>query len=147
MYLTLKLLSAHHAVKDGTPIEIFIYSRYDCPECHEEANPDHELLYIKPFTRYLQEANQLICVSLARNAKKYSAKTSGLNNLLLVIGSHYEEADEFCPNCDNHYVIEAKVVDQGMAIQVEGEDARIMRDFRQKQRYLMAEDVLADVLG
>jgi hypothetical protein len=30
---------------------------------------------------------------------------------------------------------------------VEGEDARIMRDFRQKQRYLMAEDVLADVLG
>ena len=23
----------------------------------------------------------------------------------------YEEADEFCPGCDNHYVIEAKTIE------------------------------------
>jgi len=35
----------------------------------------------------------------------------------------YEEADEYCPHCDNHYVIEAKTPQK--AIGVEGEDARM----------------------
>ncbi|EEB90819.1 hypothetical protein MPER_10929 [Moniliophthora perniciosa FA553] len=35
----------------------------------------------------------------------------------------YEESDEYCPHCDNHYVIEAKTPQA--VVGVEGEDARV----------------------
>ncbi|KAF5387214.1 hypothetical protein D9757_006904 [Collybiopsis confluens] len=35
----------------------------------------------------------------------------------------YEESDEFCPHCDNHYVLEAKA--PRAVVGVEGEDARV----------------------
>ncbi|KAJ9095723.1 hypothetical protein QFC20_006590 [Naganishia adeliensis] len=37
--------------------------------------------------------------------------------------THYEESDEYCPHCDNHYVIDAKTPKAMLG--VEGEDARI----------------------
>lgn len=37
--------------------------------------------------------------------------------------SNYEESDEYCPHCDNHYVIEAKTPQA--VVGVEGDDARI----------------------
>lgn len=37
--------------------------------------------------------------------------------------TEFEESDEYCPHCDNHFVIEA--VTPKPALQVEGEDARI----------------------
>ena len=35
----------------------------------------------------------------------------------------FEEADEFCPNCDNHFVLDA--VTPKPRLEVEGEDARV----------------------
>jgi DNA-directed RNA polymerase subunit RPC12/RpoP len=57
----------------------------------------------------------------------------------------YDEVDEYCPHCDNHYVIEAKTPQA--AIQVEGDDPRLMRDFRQRQIQLMELDFMAERLG
>jgi len=37
--------------------------------------------------------------------------------------SQYEESDEYCPHCDNHYVLEAKTPQA--VVGVEGEDARV----------------------
>ncbi|KAJ3555407.1 hypothetical protein NP233_g12214 [Leucocoprinus birnbaumii] len=37
--------------------------------------------------------------------------------------SAYEESDEYCPHCDNHYVIDAKTPQAVLG--VEGEDARV----------------------
>lgn len=37
--------------------------------------------------------------------------------------TEYEEADEYCPHCDNQYIIEAK--EPQAMVGVEGEDARI----------------------
>ncbi|KAF8627638.1 hypothetical protein AX15_004332 [Amanita polypyramis BW_CC] len=37
--------------------------------------------------------------------------------------SEYDESDEYCPHCDNHYVIDAKMPQ--VALTVEGEDARV----------------------
>lgn len=34
----------------------------------------------------------------------------------------FEESDEYCPHCDNHFIIEAKTPKPALAI--EGEDAR-----------------------
>ncbi|OAV97128.1 hypothetical protein, variant [Puccinia triticina 1-1 BBBD Race 1] len=35
----------------------------------------------------------------------------------------FEESDEYCPHCDNHYIIEAKTAKPMVGI--EGEDARV----------------------
>jgi len=37
--------------------------------------------------------------------------------------SVYEESDEYCPHCDNHYIIDAKT--PTAILGVEGEDARV----------------------
>ncbi|KAJ3018188.1 hypothetical protein HKX48_003050 [Thoreauomyces humboldtii] len=60
--------------------------------------------------------------------------------------SNYEEEDEFCPNCDNHYVLVAKTPAMGLAI--EGDDPRLEKDFRKKQIEKMTEqDFMADRMG
>ena len=35
----------------------------------------------------------------------------------------FEDADEYCPHCDNHFVLDA--LTPKPALQVEGEDARV----------------------
>jgi len=64
----------------------------------------------------------------------------------------YEESDEYCPHCDNHYVLDAKTPQA--VVGVEGEDtrvdARILKDDRTKPihaRSLFSEDDLGDRLG
>lgn len=46
----------------------------------------------------------------------------------------FEEADEYCPHCDNHFVLDA--ITPKAALQVEGEDARVdarmLKDERMK---------------
>ena len=48
----------------------------------------------------------------------------------------FEESDEFCPHCDNHFLIEA--LEPKARVEVEGEDvrkdARMLRDERLKQK-------------
>ncbi|KAG8860552.1 hypothetical protein FRB96_003806 [Tulasnella sp. 330] len=63
----------------------------------------------------------------------------------------YEESDEYCPHCDNHYVIDAK--EPKAMLSVEGEDARrdarMLKDERVKEdtkRSLFGQDV-SDRLG
>jgi len=49
--------------------------------------------------------------------------------------SDFEESDEYCPHCDNHYVLEAKT--PKAALKVESEDvrvdARMLKDDRIKE--------------
>ncbi|ODN93508.1 zinc finger protein [Cryptococcus wingfieldii CBS 7118] len=86
---------------------------FDCPECHAESQ-DHEL------TRTME------MVFLCKKCKKAFRKDM----------SEYEEADEFCPHCDNQYVIEAKEAKPMLG--VEGEDARMdnrmLKDDREKEK-------------
>ncbi|KAJ3091668.1 40s ribosomal protein L44e [Physocladia obscura] len=56
----------------------------------------------------------------------------------------FDEADEYCPNCDNHYVIDAKTPQ--MAIGVEGDDPRLNRDYREAQKQLLEQDLMSDRL-
>lgn len=52
----------------------------------------------------------------------------------------FEEADEFCPHCDNHFVLEA--VEPKARLEVEGEDvrkdARMLKDDRVKAKEQMS---------
>ncbi|KAE8132699.1 hypothetical protein BDV38DRAFT_202204 [Aspergillus pseudotamarii] len=73
---------------------------FDCAECHHE-----------------QESHPLMknteMVFACKKCKKCFRKDS----------TEFEESDEYCPHCDNHFVLEA--VTPKPALQVEGEDARI----------------------
>ncbi|KAF9012614.1 hypothetical protein BDQ17DRAFT_1232186 [Cyathus striatus] len=73
---------------------------YDCSECHAESQTH-------PLAKTTEMA--FICKKCKKAFRKDMAA--------------YEESDEYCPHCDNHYVIEAKTP-QAM-IGVEGEDTRV----------------------
>ncbi|KAG2122983.1 CHY zinc finger-domain-containing protein [Suillus cothurnatus] len=73
---------------------------FDCAECHAETQ-DH----------MLRKTTEM--AFMCKKCKKAFRKDM----------SNYEESDEFCPHCDNHYVIDAKTPQA--VIGVEGEDARV----------------------
>ncbi|GMK58851.1 hypothetical protein CspeluHIS016_0602930 [Cutaneotrichosporon spelunceum] len=86
---------------------------FDCPECHAERE-DHQLR--KTFEMAF----------LCKKCKKAFRKDA----------REMEESDEYCPHCDNHFVVEAK--EPKAMIGVEGEDARVdnrmLKDDRVKER-------------
>ncbi|KAI0264256.1 CHY zinc finger-domain-containing protein [Gloeopeniophorella convolvens] len=73
---------------------------FDCPECHAETQTH-------PLKRTLE------MIFICKKCKKAFRKDMSV----------YEESDEYCPHCDNHYVIDAKTPQA--AIGIEGEDARV----------------------
>jgi len=85
---------------------------FDCVECHSEQRPDHRLLKSDEIT--------LAC----KKCKKAFRKDA----------REFEESDEYCPHCDNHYVLEA--LEPKAALKVESEDtrmdARMLKDDRIK---------------
>ena len=51
----------------------------------------------------------------------------------------FEEADEYCPHCDNHYIIEAKTpfTEGQLVVEVQqerGHEHKMFKDEREKQR-------------
>ncbi|KAJ1311756.1 hypothetical protein OPQ81_010226 [Rhizoctonia solani] len=98
---------------------------FDCPECHAEVS-DH------PIRRTTE------MVFMCKKCRKAFRKDM----------TAFEESDEYCPHCDNHFIIEAKTPTP--VIGVEGEDARkdarMLRDERMKQLALSLDDEFADLL-
>jgi len=73
---------------------------FDCAECHLETE-DHPLL------------QRTEMVFACKKCKKAFRKD----------GQEFEESDEYCPHCDNHFVLEA--VTAKPMLKFEGEDARV----------------------
>jgi uncharacterized CHY-type Zn-finger protein len=73
---------------------------FDCPQCHADTQ-DHELSKTTDMT--------FIC----KKCKKAFRKDM----------SAYEDSDEYCPHCDNHYVIDAKT--PAPIVSIEGDDIRM----------------------
>ncbi|CAN8096417.1 unnamed protein product [Discula destructiva] len=86
---------------------------FDCSQCHAEQET-HPLLQSFEMT--------FAC----KKCKKCFRKDA----------REFEDADEYCPHCDNHFVLEAKT--PAPTLQVEGEDvrkdARMIKDERVKGR-------------
>jgi len=57
--------------------------------------------------------------------------------------SHFEEADEFCPRCDNHFIIEAKTPESKqpmLAFAAEGViDPRIKPKYQEENKQVLKE--------
>ncbi|KDQ10168.1 hypothetical protein BOTBODRAFT_164110 [Botryobasidium botryosum FD-172 SS1] len=85
---------------------------FDCPECHAEVS-SHNL------------AKTLEMVFMCKKCRKAFRKDMTV----------YEDSDEYCPHCDNHYVVDAK--SPQAVLGVEGEDARkdarMIKDDRTKE--------------
>lgn len=47
----------------------------------------------------------------------------------------YEESDEYCPHCDNHYVLEAKTPQARLGVESDDirKDSRMIKDERARQ--------------
>lgn len=73
---------------------------FDCAECHQEQE-SHPLLQSFEMT--------FAC----KKCKKCFRKDA----------SEFEESDEYCPHCDNHFVIDAKT--PKAALSIESEDVRV----------------------
>ena len=89
---------------------------FDCPECHEQSQ-DHEL----------EKTTELVMV--CKKCKKVFRKNI----------EEYEEADEHCPGCDNHYVVEAKTPDTEGHMVIEykaqkGFEHKMYKDERERVR-------------
>lgn len=105
---------------------------FDCIECHTETQK-HQLLEAPEMTFACKK-----CKKCFRKDPK-----------------EFEEADEYCPHCDNHFVLDA--VTPKAAISVESEDVRVdnrmIRDDRVKVSEtkrnitIFAPDLEADKLG
>ncbi|KAI1078480.1 hypothetical protein F5B20DRAFT_582396 [Whalleya microplaca] len=102
---------------------------FDCAQCHYEQE-SHELLQSFEMT--------FAC----KKCKKCFRKDA----------REFEDADEYCPHCDNHFVLEA--VEPKPALAVEGEDARVnskmLKDDRvkgEKKKTIFDVQTDADKLG
>ena len=94
---------------------------FDCPECHEEywagREGEHELMRTMEF------------VFACKKCKKVFRKAV----------EEFEEADEYCPHCDNHFIIEAKTPETEGHLQIgfemeAGHEHMVMKDERQPER-------------
>ena len=59
----------------------------------------------------------------------------------------YEESDEYCPHCDNHYVLEAVTPEARLGVEGDDirKDARMIKDERERQNNLDA--LMGEYLG
>ncbi len=90
---------------------------FDCPECHLETE-DHEIFRTTE-----------IIMACKKCKKVFRKEMTG----------EMDEADEYCPRCDNHYVIPAQTPEQKMVIEFEQErgfEHKMFIDEREKDRDL-----------
>lgn len=76
------------------------------------------------------------CKKVFRKDMKYAFCDLCFSRLFMCSYSHFDESDEYCPNCDNHYVIDAKTPESEgqFMIMVEG-DAAMVRDDRVRTQH------------
>lgn len=88
---------------------------FDCVECHTEQE-SHPL------------AENYEMVFACKKCKKCFRKNA----------TEFEEADEYCPHCDNHFIIEAKTPRAALSIESEDVrmDSKMLKDERAKQQAL-----------
>ena len=90
---------------------------FDCPQCHAE-NEDHEIM----------KSPEIV---LACKKCKHCFRKD--------VSTEFDECDEFCPRCDNHYVIHAETPESKGKLVIEFEQERgfehkMFKDERERDR-------------
>ncbi|KAG5438798.1 hypothetical protein PCANB_002518 [Pneumocystis canis] len=86
---------------------------FDCPECHSEIS-DHVLLKLNEITFICKKCKK----AFRKNVKDFE-----------------DESDEYCPHCDNHFIINAITPQPALTIETEDirKDSRVIKDYRKRQ--------------
>ncbi|CDW91479.1 chy zinc finger domain-containing protein [Stylonychia lemnae] len=92
---------------------------FDCPECHAESQ-DHDI----------ERSMEIILA--CKKCRKVFRKDMNNDN---------DESDEYCPRCDNHYVIAAETAESKGKLVIEfeqerGHEHKMFKDDREKDREL-----------
>ena len=116
IYLEANVIASKHIVNAQVSIRSPCCRKwFDCAECHTESE-SHQL---KP---------ALEMIFACKKCKKCFRKDV----------QEFDESDEYCPHCDNHFVLEA--IEPKARLEVEGEDirkdSRMIKDERVKQKEL-----------
>lgn len=101
-----------------------------------------KLMNYGTITLFIKEKQQKWFLDV-KNVKKYLERN--YRNFSFPQIRTFDETDEYCPGCDNHYIVDAKTPTMGMGI--EADDPRIMRDFRERQKQWIENDMMAERLG
>ena len=92
---------------------------------------------------------------VARSASTFFERICCISYCAVSNKRDFDEADEYCPNCDNHFVIDAetkksKAVNEGKAgvvVGVQGESEREVQELRDAMmRKMMEEGIDEDLL-
>ncbi|KAJ9196663.1 hypothetical protein DTO164E3_6193 [Paecilomyces variotii] len=97
---------------------------FDCAECHYEQE-SHPLMQSFDMTFACKKCKKCF----RKDTSEFEDSQRDIWPLQLVTNVN---SDEYCPHCDNHFVIEAKTPTP--ALRVEGEDARIDSRFLKDDR-------------
>ncbi|KAJ5586676.1 uncharacterized protein N7459_002441 [Penicillium hispanicum] len=96
---------------------------FDCAECHQEQEA-HMLQKSQEMVFACKKCKKCFRKDAAEFEERYTCPTNSSGENLMKIDSFpSSSSDEFCPHCDNHFVLEA--VTPKPSLQVEGDDARM----------------------
>ncbi|GAA95613.1 hypothetical protein E5Q_02269 [Mixia osmundae IAM 14324] len=113
---------------------------FDCPECHAEKS-DHPLLKMSEVVIACKKCKKVFRKDMERLMADPQAEGGAKGE---------DDADEYCPYCDNKFVLDAKT--PAPVIGWEGDDVRMdnrmMKDqrIRQKTAAEVADELLQDML-
>ena len=89
---------------------------FDCAECHQEKE-DHPLLQSFDMTFICKKCKKAFRKDAREFEERYTSMVvAGAQSMLT------RASDEYCPNCDNHFVLDA--LTPKPSLQVEGDDVR-----------------------
>ena len=99
---------------------------------------------VQPKTYTYEKTVHYTYTFFATSAKSAKAVVQELRN------EDFDEADEFCPNCDNHFMPEAKTPETEGHIVIgfeakKGHENKVMIDEREKQRQKVLMEDIDDV--
>lgn len=132
----LKWLSDHHVVSTSIylqPLQVANFKTgkkwFDCAECHAETE-QHQL---KQQTEMVKSTLPLLCQPsphlspispyIANSLPTQTFACKKCRKVFRKDAQEFEESDEYCPHCDNHFVLEA--LTPKPMLKFEGEDARV----------------------
>ncbi|KAG9391024.1 CHY zinc finger [Carpediemonas membranifera] len=99
---------------------------FDCPQCHAESQ-DHELEQSYELTLACKKCKKVFRIDMREGER--------------------DEADEYCPHCDNHYVLEAVTPEDKAELRIEaeeGKESEMIRDTRDHNKERRRQHAMED---
>ncbi|KAJ5222125.1 uncharacterized protein N7469_011012 [Penicillium citrinum] len=94
---------------------------FDCAECHQEQE-SHQLAKSSEMIFACKKCKKCFRKDASEFEERFAYPARSSTYIKLIYSSS-SFSDEYCPHCDNHFVLEA--VTPQASLQVEGDDARM----------------------